>query len=259
VSRHRASVGTLDWTRRTDGILSGWDRWALVGQAVRYGLATMPAEMLRALGVRRRGADAVEPSTLEPPDSRACREAEQLLADTASPMVANHSRRSYAWAAALAALDRVAFDREIVYVASLLHDLYLSRPDVPDRPHCFTLPAADDAIALTRGCGWSKARAQVTAEAITLHANVWPPRHTIEAYLLFAGSRLDVVGYRYRDIDQTIMRAVLEQEPRLDLSRESRRLFRAQASANPGSRLAFLSGLPGADRFMGRDLFAVLP
>jgi hypothetical protein len=250
----RPAVGTLRWARQTDGILQSRDRWVLLGQALRYGLASVAGNALRLLGTRGRPVP-VDPAMLEPPDSRASREAEQRLAETTPAMVANHSRRSYAWAAALAARDGLAYDKEIVYVASLLHDLYLARPGEPGRPHCFTLPAADGTLSVARGCGWTEQRATVAAEAITLHANVWPPRQTIESYLVFAGSRLDVVGYRYRDLHPSTVGAVLDRYPRLNLTQESVALFAAQARANPRSRLAFLAGLPGAEWFMRRGPF----
>jgi hypothetical protein len=248
-------LGTLSWTRQTHGILRGSDRWTVLGQALVYALATLPHEVRRALGIQRGGLVPVDASTFESPDSRAARDAEELVAEQTPPTVANHSRRTYAWAAALAAHDGLSYDREVVYVASLLHDLYFARPETLPEPHCFTLPAADDALALGASAGWDQRRAESAAEAITLHANVWPPRQSTEAYLVFAGSRLDVIGYRHWDLHTDTVRRVLERHPRLDFKRESGPLFEAQAAANPGSRLNFLTRLIGANWFMGRAPF----
>jgi hypothetical protein len=248
-------LGTLAWARQTQGILRGGDHWTLLGQAFLYALSTLPAEVRRVLGIRRGGLIPVDPSTLEPPDSRACREAERLVAESTPPTVAGHSRRTYAWAAALAARDRLTFDREVVYVASLLHDLYFARPRTRPEPQCFTLPAADDALALAANCGWDQGRATAAAEAITLHANVWPPRESPEAYLVFAGSRLDVIGYRYSDLHADTVRQVLERHPRLDFKRSSPPLFAAQSAANPGTRVHFLTRLAGVNWYMGRAPF----
>jgi hypothetical protein len=110
-------------------------------------------------------------------------------------MVANHCHRTYAWGALLAAHDGLSFDREVVYVASLLHDLYAERPSALPLPHCFTLPEADKAEELTAAAGWGERRRRAAAEAITLHANLWPPRGSPESYLVFAGARLDVVAH----------------------------------------------------------------
>ncbi len=111
-----------------------------------------------------------------------CREAEQLVAERTSAMVANHSHRTYAWGAALATLDGLSYDREVVYVAALLHDLYADAPDVLPYPHCCTLPEVDKAQELGRWAGWDEQCARTAAEAITLHANLWPPRDSRRSF-----------------------------------------------------------------------------
>ena len=211
------------------------------GQGALYVLATLPWEVRRALGIERRRLAQVDARALEPPDSRVCREAEELVAEGTSPMVANHSHRTYAWGAALAAHDGLKYDREVFYVASLLHDLYAEHPKVLPRSHCFTLPEADKAEDLAAAAGWEGRRGRAAAEAITLHVNLWPPRNSAESYLVFVGSRLDNVGYRYWDLHPETVRAVLARHPRLDFKRECVPIFKAQAAANPGSRMSFMT------------------
>jgi hypothetical protein len=233
------AVGTLGWTRETRGILRTRDRLALLGQACAYGLATLPWELRRALGIKPHGLARVDPAALAPPDSRASRDAEDLLAELTSPMVANHSHRTFAWGAALAAHDGLDYDREVVYVASLLHDLFWEQPTDPPGPHCFTLPAAEKAIALCSSAGWDEPRSHAAAEAITLHLNVGPPGDTPEAYVVFVGARLDVVGYRHWHLHPDTVETVIARHPRLDLKERSCAGFEAQAKANPGSRVHF--------------------
>ncbi len=237
----RARIGTLPWIRETRGILRAKDRWAFLGQAVLYGLAVLPWEVRRALGISRRRLERVDPAVFEPPDSRASREAERLVAEGTSAMVANHSHRTYAFAATLAAHDGLRYDREVVYVASLLHDLYAEQPRVLPEPHCFTLPEADRTLALAAGAGWDERRGTVAAEAITLHANLWPPRDSAEAYVVFVGSRLDTAGYRHWDLHPQTLSVVLECHPRLDFKRKCGPIFDAQADTNPGSRMHFMT------------------
>jgi hypothetical protein len=251
-----AQLGTLAWTRETGGILRRRDRWTVLGQACLYGLATLPAEVRRVLGIRRRRLTRIDPSALAPPDSRASREAEQLIADGAPAMVVNHSHRTYAWAAALAAHDGVPFDREVVYVASLLHDLYFAEPKRLPELHCFTLPAAERALALGAEAEWDEARAQSAAEAITLHLNLWPPKESPEARFVFLGARLDVVGYRYWDLHPETVGHVLARRPRLELKRQSGPMFARQAAANPGSRVHFYTRYLAVNWFIRRAPFA---
>lgn len=248
-------LGTLTWTRQTRGILRPRDRWALLAQAYLYGLATLPAEVRRALGIRRRNLVRIDPAVLEPPDSRASREAEQLIAEAVPPMVASHSHRTYAWGAALAAHDGISFDKEVVYVASLLHDLHFADPRALPGPHCFTLPAAERVIALGTEAGWDDARAATAAEAVTLHLNLWPPRESNEARVVFLGARLDVVGYRYWDLHPETVRDVLQRHPRLQLKRESAPMFEAQATVNPGSRVHFYTRYLAGNWFIRRAPF----
>jgi hypothetical protein len=165
-------------------------------------------------------------------------------------MVANHSRRTYVWGAILAAHDGLRYDREVVYVASLLHDLYAEHPDALPYPHCFTLPEADRARQLTAAAGWEAPRQRAAAEAITLHANLCPPRDSAESYVVCAGARLDVVGYRFWDLHSATVQAVLERHPRLELKRRSVPIFDAQADANPGSRMHFMTRYLAATWFM---------
>jgi len=253
--RRRARLGSLEWTRQTQGIMRPRDRLVFLGQGALYLLATLPWEVRRGLGIERRRLARIESGALAPPDSRVCREAEELVAEGTSPMVRNHSHRTYAWGAALAAHDGLEYDREVFYVASLLHDLYAERPDVLPRPHCFTLPEADRAEALA-AAGWAPPRGRLAAEAITLHVNLWAPRDSAEAYLLFVGSRLDNVGYRYWDLHSETVRSVLARHPRLDFKRECVPIFKAQAAANPGSRMAFMTRYLAVLWFIRRAPFA---
>ena len=235
----RRGLGTFQWTRETEGLLRWRDRCNLIGQAGLYGLAVLPWEVRRALGIRRHRLAQIDADALTPPDSTIARQAEELIANAAGDMVVNHSHRTYAFGAAIAAHERLSFDPELTYVASLLHDLYWERPAEPAHPHCFTLPAAETAIELARDAGWEASRQTALADAITLHLNVWPPRGSPESYVVFIGARLDVLGYRHWDLDPETLSIVLERHPRLDLKRQAAHGFDAQATANPGSRVHF--------------------
>src|ERR1041384_7232915 len=51
--------------------------------------------------------------------------------DKAWAALFNNSRRSYAWGAAIAALQGITFDRELLYVAAMFHDTGLPSPIAP--------------------------------------------------------------------------------------------------------------------------------
>jgi HD domain len=249
------SVGRLEWLKETSGVLRLRDRATLVGHALVYGLTTLPAEARRLLGIRRRRVAELDIDRLSPPDSTAARAAESQLRDMSSPMVVNHSYRSYWWGALIAAHDGVEFDRELVYIASLMHDLYVDKPDALEGSHCFTFPAVQDVERLGETVGWEPGRTEVAAEAVTLHLNLIPPRVRPEAYAVFIGARLDITGFRLDNIGDENRTEILARYPRLDLKRETTPLFKMQSRENRGCRMDFYTRFLGANWFMDRAPF----
>jgi hypothetical protein len=253
--RRRPGVGTLAWLEQTRGLLSARDRVAFLGQACVYGLLTLPQEVRQLLGIRRRRLATIEVAELRPPDTSAAREAEELIAQGAPPVVVNHAYRTYAWGAVLAAHDGLRYDAEVVYVAALLHDLFFASPHAAPERHCFTLPAAERAKALAAETGWESGRGEAAAEAVALHLNVRPARATPEAYVVYAGARLDVTGYRFDVLHPDAVAAVLAQHPRLELKREFAPMFKAHAEFNRGSRADFYTRYLAVNRFVKRSPF----
>jgi hypothetical protein len=249
------SVGRLAWLRQTSGLLRNRDRAALLGQTIIYGLVTAPAEIRRVFGIKRRRVAALDAAALNPPDSAAARLAEECVADMASPMVVNHSYRTYWWGAVLAAHDGLVFDKEVAYVASLMHDTYFEKPKAIEAPHCFTLPAVQAMERLGHDAGWEEDRIDLACEAISLHLNLIPPRVGPEAYAVFLGARLDVVGFRYEELGDAARTEVLTRYPRLELKRETTPRFESQARSNPGARMHFYTRFLAANWFMRHALF----
>ena len=253
--RSPRSVGRLGWLKETSGVLRLQDRATLIGHALLYGLLTLPAETRRLLSIRQQRVAELDIETLSPPDSMATRAAESQLREMSSPMVVNHSYRSYWWGALIAAHDDVAFDKELVYIAALMHDLYVDKPDAIAGPHCFTLPAVRDIERLGETVGWEPRRIDAAAEAVTLHLNLIPPRVSPEAYAVFIGARLDITGFRLDDIGDENRTGILARYPRLDLKRETVPLFKMQSRENRGSRMDFYTRFLGANWFINRAPF----
>jgi hypothetical protein len=249
------AVGHLRWLKETSGVLRHRDRLALIGHAAAYGLMTLPAEFRRMFGISQQRVAELDLESLTPPDSAAARDAEERLREMSSPMVVTHSYRSYWWGVLIAAQDGVQFDREVVYIASLMHDIYVDKPDALPGPHCFTLPAVQEVERLGERMGWGQPRTELTAEAVTLHLNLIPPRASPEAYAVFIGARLDITGFRLDEIGAANRMQILERYPRLDLKRETTPLFNMQSKENPGCRMDFYTRFLGANWFMHRAPF----
>src|SRR4051812_39583188 len=102
-------TGTLEWARKTRGLLTRRERARLAAQAIAAQASVVPARLRYRFGL---GAElaAAAPQDLQSPDSAMCREAEELLGDIRRPEIVGHSYRTYCWARILARRDRVVHD-----------------------------------------------------------------------------------------------------------------------------------------------------
>lgn len=188
---------------------------------------------------------SLEPAALEPalaalalplPDSAFAHRARELASDAEPAFLLNHSVRAYAWAAALADHDGLAFDPEILYVAALLHDIGL----VPayDLGGCFEFDGALAARGFATRHGQPAARAAAIHDVIALHMAAELPEPTVEVALLWDATGTDVTGYRLDDVPPALVAAVLEAYPRLAFKRDFAARFADQAARKPGCRVA---------------------
>jgi hypothetical protein len=250
----RGAVGTLPWLYTTDGILRPRDYVQLLGQGVLFLIHGAPASIRRTFG--QDSKHPRETGNVHLPSSPACREAERLCEQV--PAVVDHSFRTYLWATLLGLRDRIEYDAEALYVASLVHDIAFAEPPLTTdgRPCCLTVPAAHAAIEIGTNAGWSERRCQTTAEAIALHANLYVGRRRgPEAYLLYAGARLDQTGFRCGDLHPHDAEAVLANHPRKGWKRSCSQMMSLQAQSVPKSRAGFYTRRLAGNRFIVRAPF----
>lgn len=241
----RHDIGTLAWCRRTGGTLSFRDTLAQMADGIALQMRVLPRQLAWKLGLPRRLPEPVDVAGLRAPDSAAAKAAEEHCREVSEPYLVNHCLRSYLWGRILAAGGGLDLDDELFYVASLLHDLGLTKhyetgpPDV----HCFAIRGADAARTVMQAQGWEQAPEDTVAEAITLHLNAQVPleAYGAVAHLLNASTALDVTGVRYWDVHPDTARAVVEQVPRLDMKRSLLPVWQAEANRHPGCRAHFLS------------------
>jgi hypothetical protein len=229
-------LGTIKWIEQTGGRLAWHERLALIAQAVRA-RAGAAKEKLSGRKIR-----LLEVEDILPPDSPITREALALSQDLSKPFLFNHCVRSYFWARLLDA-DTRSFDDEAVFTAFMLHDLGLTEHGggAANLGHCFTQVGALKAYELARKHGWSDRRAELTANAITLHLNVLvADRHGKEARMVRAGSGADVAGLGLHVLQRDQINEVVSRIPRLNLKREMLATLVDEARARPDSRIALL-------------------
>jgi hypothetical protein len=236
-------IGSIGWTEATGGVLTLREQIALVRPLLAGHRGIIAGRLAMALRFHSGRRNVIDPASLVPPDSALAQDAEAAAHDLLSRALFNHSRRAYAWGAALAALDGVAFDRELLYVASMLHDTGLPSP-VPDVD--FTVRSA----ALARGFIGQRltvGEREVVTNAIAMH-------HTPgvrleagpEAFLLSAGAGVDVYGLRSNEVPDALRKQVVEDHPRLGFKREFAGLFGAEAKQVPHGRAWYLRRYAGS-------------
>jgi len=166
------------------------------------------------------------------PDSSLARRARDRISDAAGPVLLNHSVRCYAWAVELARHDGLEFDPEILYVASMLHDIGLVAPY--DLGGCYEVDGGLAAQRLARESGAADDRARAIYDVIALHNDeVLPPDAAAEVVLLWDSAGTDVTGNRYADVRPAIIPELLGAYPRLDFKRAFTALLVDQASRKP--------------------------
>jgi hypothetical protein len=232
-------IGTLAWTRRTNGLLSRTERLRYVAQAARAQAGAAAPLLAFRLGRGARRQAAIDEDGLRIPDSRLAQEAIEECVAAQPPFIVEHNYRSFIFARALASLNGIGHDEELLFVATMFHDAGVFEPDLTAGGRCFTLKGAADAESHLAAAGSPAARCAAAAEAITLHINPSVPlERGPEAHLMHDGVLLDAVGLRAWDIRKDALQRVRSRHPRLRFSQDGRRLLAAQGRAIPGCRIA---------------------
>ena len=232
-------IGSLDWGRRTNGILGRGERARFLAAMALEQAKGAPAILAARAGLRRpRGGP--DPSELTPPDTPVARETIDICAGELDRSVVEHSYRSYIYARALANVEGVDCDEEAIFVAAMLHDYGTKELDsLSDR--CFTLLGADCAEALLERSGWAPERRAAAAEAITRHLNpAVPVEQGAVQHLVHDGIALDAVGLRAWELDSDGIRRIRERHPRLKFTQVGGGMLRRHGRAVPGCRAAAL-------------------
>jgi hypothetical protein len=232
-----ADIGTLTWTRRTNGIMTRGERARYISAVLAVQARATPPLVAARLGWRARRRARLD--DFDPPDSTLARETIEACLELMPRMIVEHSLRSFLYARALARRDRIEPDEEVLFVATMLHDAGAMTPDTRDGGRCFTLDGAERAERLLRDAGYPEAACEAAAGGITLHVNPTVSRgQGLEPHALHEGVLLDAAGLRAWQIERETIHAVRRRHPRLRFSQEAGALLRAQARAIPGCRIA---------------------
>jgi hypothetical protein len=147
------------------------------------------------------------------PDSALTRSAASLVERVHSKPILNHVHRTWWFAEFLGTKRGLKYDRELVYLATLLHDLGLTKEFIADQR--FEVDGADAASKFLIANGYSETKAQLVWDAIALHACAGiADRKQAEVALVFLGAHVDVLGQNFEEITPSFIDDVLSIYPR---------------------------------------------
>ena len=165
-----------------------------------------------------------------------------------------HSIRAYLWAAALGERDGLDPDRPILWAASLLHDVGLTR--LATNTMCFEVEGAELARRLLERHGMAAEPADRAAIAIILHMQPGvTPADGVEAWLLDRSTGLDVRGDGY-DLVDDVRDGVMAAFPRGDFDRRFLRAIEREAATRPTCQSARLLHKTDLAGWMARSPWA---
>ena len=159
------------------------------------------------------------------PDTDLVREATDLVRETSTPLLFDHSRRVYLFAGLKGRHRKLEVDPELLYVGAMFHDLGLTerfrRTD-----QRFEVDGADLARDFLLDHGRSSAEAQAVWLGIALHTTPGIPAHLEpETALVSAGVETDVLGFDLDEISPEDLAAVVSAHPRPAFKRGILRAF----------------------------------
>jgi hypothetical protein len=148
------------------------------------------------------------------PDSALARQITELVRDTETDLLYNHSRRVYFFAALSGEAKALKYDAELLYAAAMFHDMGLMAP-YSSKDKRFEVDGANTARDFLRGKGVSEADIETVWTSIALHTTPNIPQYMKpEIALLTAGVEMDVLGLGFDNVNTADREKVAEVHPR---------------------------------------------
>jgi hypothetical protein len=167
------------------------------------------------------------------PDTKLAREATELVRDSTTDLVYNHSRRVF-WFGSLQGRNRgLSFDPELLYIGAMFHDLGLNE-QFRSSGRRFEVDSADEARRFLQGHGMPDDSIRRVWTAIALHTTPGIPEFMEpEVALVTAGVEYDVLGIGYHDISDADRAEITTLHPRPDFKRSILQAFTEGIAPKP--------------------------
>jgi HD domain len=148
------------------------------------------------------------------PDSKLCKEITEIVRDTESELLFNHSSRVYYFGALTGQRRGLRFDRELLYAGAMFHDMGLTRLH-SSQAERFEVDGANAARAFLQARNITQNDIDIVWTAIALHTTPGIPVHMHPVIaLVTAGVEMDVLGIAYDEFTEAQRSAVVSAYPR---------------------------------------------
>jgi hypothetical protein len=167
------------------------------------------------------------------PDSVLCQRATALVAELSPDFLFNHCARSFLFADAIGKRDGLQYDRELLYLSAMLHDLGLTDAYV-GADQRFELEGADRARAFLVEGGLDARKADVVWDAIALNSTFGIAlRKGPETALAHLGVSADFLGTRLDGVGPERVAQIVAEYPRPGFIASATNLLVACARRKP--------------------------
>ncbi|MGF6483696.1 HD domain-containing protein [Paraburkholderia sp. JPY419] len=150
------------------------------------------------------------------PDSQLAQKAASLVEQIHSSALLHHVHRTWWFAEFIGKKRGMKYDRELVYLAALLHDLGLTSQYAGEQR--FEVDGADAASRFLEGNHYPTDKVDLVWDAIALHTSAGiADRKQPEVALIHFGTHVDVFGLRLDEITPSLVDEILELYPRVGM------------------------------------------
>ena len=155
------------------------------------------------------------------PDSKLARAITEVVRDTETPLLFNHSSRVYYFGALAGKHRGLKFDPELLYAGAMFHDMGLTRKHASAHER-FEVDGANVARDFLRSHSIAEKDIETVWTAIALHTTpgIPPHMHPVIA-LLTAGVEMDVLGIAFSEFTEAERDAVVRAHPRPERFKEA--------------------------------------
>jgi hypothetical protein len=151
------------------------------------------------------------------PDSALAQKAVDLAYRVSPPVVWTHVVRTFVFGALVGQSQKLRYDEELFFLASVLHDLGLTAEF--RGAERFEVVGADAADAFLKDQGLNTERREIIWDAIALHTSIGiASRKRPEIALVHIGAGIDVVGRGLDKLPPSLVAETIEALPRHDFN-----------------------------------------